>query len=239
MVDMTGPVPNPRTEGTIMRLYEVVYILDPALLEDAVTAKLEKIHELATSKGGEISAVDHWGTRQFAYPINKQSSGYYVVAHFTAAPEALPEYERLIRLDLEIMRYLLVVSEGELTSGASVLGEERPRPAADGREEDEDERDEREPEEEEEEEVAEEAHNRVGPAEFSGPRGRRRRMEGPPILVLDYKDVGTISHFMTEQGKILPKRTTKVSAAFQRQLGRAVKRARYLGLVPYTRRTEG
>jgi small subunit ribosomal protein S18 len=64
-------------------------------------------------------------------------------------------------------------------------------------------------------------------------------MEGPPILILDYKDVGTLSHFLTEQGKILPKRTTKVSARFQRQLGRAIKRARYLALIPYTRRTEG
>jgi len=219
-----------------MRLYKVVYILDPALLEDAVTAKLEKIHELATSKGGEVSAIDHWGTRQLAYPIDKQSSGYYVVAQFTAAPEALPEYERLVKLDLEVMRYLLVVSEGELTSGTSVLGEERPRKAVQGDEEEEDEQEEDEPEEQESEE---EAQNRVGPPEFSGPRGRRRRMEGPPILVLDYKDVGTLSHFMTEQGKILPKRTTKVSAGFQRKLGRAVKRARYLALVPYTRRTEG
>ncbi len=219
-----------------MRLYEVVYILDPALLEDAVTAKLEKLHELVTSKGGEVSAIDHWGTRQLAYPINKLSSGYYVVAHFTAAPDALPEYERLLKLDGEVMRYLMVVSEGELTSGASVLGEARPRAANEDAERDEDEPDE---DEAEEEELEEEVRNRPGPPEFSGPRGRRRRMEGPPILVLDYKDVGTLSHFMTEQGKILPKRTTKVSAGFQRQLGRAVKRARYLALVPYTRRTEG
>ena len=46
----------------------------------------------------------------------------------------------------------------------------------------------------------------------------------------------TLSHYITEQGKILPKRTTKVTAAFQRQLGTAVKRARYLALLPYTDR---
>ena len=69
-----------------MRLYEVVYILDPALEEGAVTAKLEKLHELATSRGGEFSAVDHWGTRQLAYPINKLSSGYYVSDHSPDAP---------------------------------------------------------------------------------------------------------------------------------------------------------
>jgi small subunit ribosomal protein S18 len=73
------------------------------------------------------------------------------------------------------------------------------------------------------------------PPEFQGGRGRRRRHEGPAVKLLNYKDVGTLSRFLTESGKILPKRTTKVNAPFQRQLGRAVKRARYLGLIPYVR----
>jgi small subunit ribosomal protein S18 len=47
--------------------------------------------------------------------------------------------------------------------------------------------------------------------------------------------VSTLSRFLTESGKLLPKRTTKVNARFQRQLGRAVKRARYLALIPYVR----
>ena len=76
------------------------------------------------------------------------------------------------------------------------------------------------------------------PPQFQGGRGRRQRMEGPPIQILNYKDVSTLSRFLTESGKILPKRTTKVTAGFQRQLGTAVKRARYLGLIPYTRRFE-
>ncbi|MEJ2539760.1 MAG: 30S ribosomal protein S18 [Gemmatimonadota bacterium] len=56
---------------------------------------------------------------------------------------------------------------------------------------------------------------------------------------MNYKDVATLSRFLTESGKILPKRTTKVSARFQRQLGRAVKRARELALIPYMRAHEG
>ncbi|MFQ5538058.1 MAG: 30S ribosomal protein S6 [Gemmatimonadota bacterium] len=209
-----------------MRLYEVVYILDPALDESAVNAKLEKFHELATAHGGEVSAVDHWGNRQLAYPIRKQKMGYYVVAQFTASPEALPEFERLLRLDEEVMRYLLVVNEGEPTSGLSLVAEStRPVSAEDADEE---------PEELGDEELEEEDDDT--PPEFQGGGGRRRRMEGPPIKVLNYKDVSTLSRFLTEQGKILPKRTTKVSAGFQRQLGTAVKRARYLALIPYTRR---
>jgi len=53
-------------------------------------------------------------------------------------------------------------------------------------------------------------------------------------VLLNYKDISTLSHFVTEEGKILPKRTTKVTATFQRQLGTSVKRARYLALLPYT-----
>ncbi len=215
-----------------MRLYEVVYILDPALDEGAVTAKLEKFHELATAHGGEVSAVDHWGTRQLAYSISKQGSGYYVVAQFTAAVEALPEFERLLKLDEEVLRYLLVLNEGEPTTGQSVMADVPVRARA--RDDDEDEDDEDEDERAEADD--EEASPTGAPPEFQGSRGRRRRMEGPRVEILNYKDVATLSHFVTEEGKILPKRTTKVTAAFQRQLGRAVKRARYLSLLPYTRR---
>ena len=127
-----------------MRIYEVVYILDPALEESAVTAKLDGLHQLATSKGGEVSAIDHWGTRQLAYPINKLSRGYYVAAHFTAVAEALPEYERMLKLDDDIIRYLLVLNEGEPTGGDSIMGEPRPKKTND-EDEAEDEADQQEP----------------------------------------------------------------------------------------------
>ena len=216
-----------------MRLYEVVYILDSALDEGAADAKLSKFHELATSHGGEVSAVDHWGNRQLAYPIAKQSTGYYVVAQFTASPDALPEYERLLKLDPEVLRYLLVLNEGEPTTGKSIMAEGPARVRPDDEDDDED-----DDEEEGDEEEGEEESSTTAPPEFSGARGRRRRMEGPRILLLNYKDVSTLSQFITEQGKILPKRTTKVTAAFQRQLGTAIKRARYLSLLPYMRRQD-
>ena len=210
-----------------MRLYEVVYILDPALEEDAVAAKLEKFHELAISNGGEIAAVDHWGARQLAYPINGEGTGYYVVAQFTAAPDALPEFERLLKLDDEVMRYLLVLNEGEPTSGLSIMSEDT-RPEGSGSDDDGDDDDLDD----------EDLDDDESPPEFQASRGRRRRVEGPAVDLLNYKDVATLSKFLSEQGKIVPKRTTKVSAAFQRQLGTAVKRARYLALVPYSRTHE-
>lgn len=213
-----------------MRVYEVVYIFDASLDEDAVDKKLQALHKSVTAqKGAEITEVDHWGNRQLAYAINGSRTGYYVVAQFRADPEVLPEFERQLKLEDDLMRYLVVLNEGEPTTGMSILA---PRSPSAREEEDDDEDDEDELEDELEDEDDD------SPPEFSGGRGRRRRVDGPAVELLNYKDVSTLSRFMTEQGKILPRRTTKVSARFQRQLGQAVKRARFLGLVPYVRNHE-
>lgn len=53
------------------------------------------------------------------------------------------------------------------------------------------------------------------------------------IEYIDYKDIDTLKRFINDQGKILPRRVTGTSTKFQRQLARAVKRARHLGLIPF------
>lgn len=55
------------------------------------------------------------------------------------------------------------------------------------------------------------------------------------IAKIDYKDEALLSRFMTDRGKILPRRATGSCAPHQRQIAAAVKRARYLALVPYIR----
>ena len=57
--------------------------------------------------------------------------------------------------------------------------------------------------------------------------------------VLDYKDERTVSRFVTERGKILPRRISGMCARHQRQAGTAIKRARYLALLPYIAGFEG
>ncbi|MEE8521203.1 MAG: 30S ribosomal protein S6 [Gemmatimonadota bacterium] len=108
-----------------MRDYEIVYIFDSALEQSVIDQKLERFNSLvAGNGGGEITAVEHWGKRQLAYPINKRDSGYYVVVQLRTTADKLPEFERAIKLDEEVLRYLVVLSEGELpTPNSSVLGE--------------------------------------------------------------------------------------------------------------------
>ena len=54
------------------------------------------------------------------------------------------------------------------------------------------------------------------------------------IQEIDYKDINLLKEYITETGKIMPARVTGTSAKFQRQLTRAIKRARHLALLPYT-----
>jgi small subunit ribosomal protein S18 len=59
------------------------------------------------------------------------------------------------------------------------------------------------------------------------------------VRYVDYKDERFLSRFITENGKILPSRLSGVSARHQRQLAAAIKKARYLALLPYTRSQQG
>ncbi len=95
------------------RRYETVYIFDPALEEAAITERLDRFHALLTKDGkGTITNLAQWGKRALSYPIKKKDTGYYVVAQFETAADLLPEYERAVKLDEGVIRFLLVVSEG-------------------------------------------------------------------------------------------------------------------------------
>lgn len=65
---------------------------------------------------------------------------------------------------------------------------------------------------------------------------RRRfcRFTADGVKEIDYKDLNTLKNYITETGKIVPSRITGTKANYQRQLAIAVKRARYLALLPYT-----
>lgn len=68
---------------------------------------------------------------------------------------------------------------------------------------------------------------------------RRRkycRFTAEGVREIDYKDINTLKSYVTETGKIVPSRITGTRAKYQRQLARAIKRARYLALLPYTDR---
>lgn len=94
------------------RPYEAVYIFDAALEEAAINERLARFHALIQAPGAEAPQVNHWGKRTLAYPVRKHESGYYVVAKFETEPTALPEFERAVKLDESVIRFLVVANEG-------------------------------------------------------------------------------------------------------------------------------
>lgn len=80
------------------------------------------------------------------------------------------------------------------------------------------------------------AKPRTGASPVRRPFFRRRKsfpFSGTNAPVIDYKDVKLLQRFTSERGKIVPSRITAVSAKKQRELARAIKRARHLALLPY------
>lgn len=77
----------------------------------------------------------------------------------------------------------------------------------------------------------------------AGGGGFRRRKScpftGPNAPVIDYKDVKLLQRFVTERGKIIPSRISAVSTKKQRELAEAIKRARFLALMPYAAQITG
>jgi small subunit ribosomal protein S6 len=103
------------------RLYEVVYIFVSALEEAAINEKLARFHALIQRPGEAAPDVNHWGKRTLAYPIKKHDTGYYCIAKFETSGELLPEFERAIKLDDGVLRFLVVLSEGEQPAPVAVV----------------------------------------------------------------------------------------------------------------------
>mgnify|MGYP001764688829 CR=1 FL=1 len=89
------------------RKYEAVYILNPALGEEAVVATAEKLQALIESSA-TIEKLDVWGRRRLAYEINDQKEGYYVLVNFSAEAEFPKELERVLKITEGVMRYLVI-----------------------------------------------------------------------------------------------------------------------------------
>ena len=86
--------------------YELIYIIDTALEEEARNQLIARFNELIEQNGGSVQSVEEWGRRRLAYLINDKPEGYYVMVHFTSAPEVPKEIERNLGITEGILRYL-------------------------------------------------------------------------------------------------------------------------------------
>lgn len=111
-----------------MREYEVMLILPAEADEQVVSTATDRIAKVISTGGGEVGTIDRWGRRRFAFEIDHQNEGYYVVANFTADPAVQPELDRVLNLADEVIRHKVIAlpAKGRHAKRAEARGE-RPR----------------------------------------------------------------------------------------------------------------
>ena len=96
-----------REEPLVKRAYELMVIFVADLDDAGVTAELDRVGEMVTAAGGSVVSTDLWGKRRFAYEINHQYEGIYVVLEIVTE-QALDDVDRYLRLADPTVRHKIV-----------------------------------------------------------------------------------------------------------------------------------
>lgn len=91
--------------------YESVIIFNAVLEEPQIDSILSSLEEQMIANGVEITDTEKWGRKRLAYPIQKGKTGYYVIFRFIAPREYITKYERILRLDENVIRFLTIKLE--------------------------------------------------------------------------------------------------------------------------------
>jgi small subunit ribosomal protein S6 len=97
----------------VLRLkeYEVMTIIDPTMEDDKIEAAVTKIEGTIVKNGGKLGKTDRWGKKKLAYPIKKQTMGYYAVIYFQSPEQNIKEMDRLMRISDEVLRHMFVAKD--------------------------------------------------------------------------------------------------------------------------------
>lgn len=90
-----------------MNKYQLLFIIDIETPDEKKQEIVEKFSDLIVSMGGEVNAVEKWGTKKYAYPINYKKEGFYVLTKFSAPAEVPAEIERLMKINESIVRQMI------------------------------------------------------------------------------------------------------------------------------------
>ena len=98
--------------GTKMRKYELMYILRADLDEAGRDTAKKELADLLVANGATLGKVDEsFGLRDFAYPIDDETKGYYVVVKVSAEQAALDEFTRKVRHNAKVLRFFIVADQ--------------------------------------------------------------------------------------------------------------------------------
>ncbi len=109
--------------------YEVTYILRPSLEENEVEERSNAIADIIRNQQGEVVGVERMGKKRLAYEIDDVREGNYVVMQFKSDGAASKELERLLKLDENVLRALVVrLDEKMIRHMAAVVAATPPPP---------------------------------------------------------------------------------------------------------------
>jgi small subunit ribosomal protein S6 len=91
-----------------MNKYESVLIARQDLGASQVNTLVDELKNVISAQGGEVVRVDNWGLKNLAYRIKKNRKGHYVLLNIAAPANAVAEYERVMRVNEDIIRYMTV-----------------------------------------------------------------------------------------------------------------------------------
>ena len=93
-------------EVTVMRKYEIMYIIRPNIEEEAKKALVERFNTILSENGAETVEAKEWGKRRLAYEINDFRDGYYVLVKTESEAAAIQEFDRLAKISEDIIRHM-------------------------------------------------------------------------------------------------------------------------------------
>lgn len=97
-----------------MRIYENLFIVKPDATEEEVDHLIELMSKIVTNAGGTIDKVEKWGKRRLAYRVEKNREGQYVLLQFSTVPATIHEFERRLRVQDAVIKFLTVRTDETL-----------------------------------------------------------------------------------------------------------------------------
>lgn len=90
-----------------MSKYEMLYLLNNELTDEAKASEVEKFESVVKTTGGTLVSTDKWGTKKLCYPIHFKNEAYYVLMTFEGEKETVNELTRISGIDSDVMRTLI------------------------------------------------------------------------------------------------------------------------------------
>ena len=220
-----------------MAFYEHVLIARQDISPQQVDALIEDITHTLQELGGRVGKNEYWGLRNLTYRIRKNRKGHYALVNIDCPAPAIHELERRQRINEDVLRFKPSALKSSMKSPPRARPPRprrtpprpprRPRGRRGG-----------EARWRTRNKPCKKSATKVNIANIPArrPFGRRRKVcpfSGANAPKIDYKDVKLLQRYISEKGKIVPARITAVSAKKQRELAAAIKRARYLALLPF------